>query len=192
VKLEMEKESRPDVTPPRFASLFVQLCLDRGWATPAQIAECLKTRKAACGEGSAPSLAVFLITEGVITVEQSETLRADVSRIVERGEYPKVRRSDAWIGQLLVEAGATSEERIREVLALQEDLGRRGGLVPRLGELLLERGYVSSDALRRALEKQSRLRRMLCPACGVRYACEEPESGKVVVCEGCANPLSMA
>ncbi len=167
-------------------TIFGRICLERGWATRAQIADCLRSRGA---EGSAP-LPDLLVSRGLISREQSETLQSEVAQVAQTGLYADVRESDASLGKLLVDSGTARAEHVERALKVQEEWASKGGPFPRLGQILLEEGHVTLAALQKVLYHQEALTRLACTGCGARYVVEGVEAGKTYLCERCASPLS--
>jgi hypothetical protein len=168
-------------------TIFGRICLERGWATRSQIADCLRSRAA-----SGPPLWSLLVERGVIPRDRAEALLSEVAEVARSGAYTEVRQEDASLGKLLVAAGAAGAEEVRRALADQGARASRGETVPRLGELLLERGQVSMEALQAVLRRQEGMTRLACPGCGARYAVEGYQAGRTYVCERCAGPLGEA
>jgi hypothetical protein len=172
-----------------FEKVFARICLERGWAGRSQIADAVRARTQDPSSASM-SLSSLLVSRGVLTQEQASILQNEASDVTRSAPYAEVREDDTWIGQLLVEAGSSTEQQVQQALAIQEDCAKRKAPVPRLGEILIEKGHLTYAALQDALQRQSRLIHLACSACGARYAAEKSDPGKVYLCEKCASPLS--
>lgn len=171
-----------------FEKVLARICLEHGWAGRAEIAEAVRARSLDPAAQASP-LAGYLLARGVLTAEQAETLQAEAGEVTKTRRYADVREADTGIGRLLVEAGAAAPEHVAEALAAQKSAAASQAAVPRLGELLIEKGYLTYAALQEALQRQSRLVRLSCGACGTQCTAE-PAPGKVFVCPTCAGPLS--
>ncbi len=171
-----------------FEKVLARICLEHGWAGRAEIAEAVRARSQDAASKSSP-LAAVLVARRVLTPEQAEILQAEAAEVTRSGRYADVREDDTGIGRLLVDAGLIAPEQVEEALAIQKAAAATQATVPRIGEILLEKGHVSYAALQDALQRQSKLLRLTCPACGSRCAAN-PQPGKVYVCPSCASPLS--
>lgn len=173
-------------------TLFGRICLERGWAARSQIADCLRGRSAVAAAGGDSSLPALLVARNVITAEQPELIRSEVSEVTRTGAYAEVREDDTWIGQLLVQSGAATPDKVEEALRVQRERARAGGAVPRVGEILLEKGHVTLAALKDALARQGQRTRLSCPGCGSKYVAEVLDPGKTYLCRKCTSPLSLS
>lgn len=171
-----------------FEKVFARICLERGWAGRSEIAEAVRSRTLASSHDTA--LSELLVSRGVLTPEQAQTVQSEASQVTQSGTFAEVREDDTWIGQLLVECGAAKPGDVDAALAHQADCAARQKTVPRLGEILIEKGVLSFATLQEVLGRQSRLVHLACSACGARYTAESAEVGKVYLCEQCASPLS--
>jgi hypothetical protein len=169
-------------------TVFARICLERGWVTRDQIAEVLRRRAAAGGEG--PAFSSLMVSLGLLTSEQAESARQEATRVVGRGAYAVVRKEDASLGHLLVKAGHVSMAQVREAVEAQEEEARGGKPSPRLGQILIDKGYVTQAVIDETLRRQQEMARFRCESCGAVYAIPSHEPGKRYLCPRCALPLS--
>ncbi len=174
-----------------YERVFARICLEYGWAGRSQIADAVRARNQEVG-GASVSLSSLLVSRGVLTQEQAKSLEEEVREVTRSGLYAEVREDDTWLGQLLVEAGSATSEQINSALALQKEFASRQAPVPRLGEILIDQGVLTFAVLQEAIQRQSRLVRLACPACGSRTVAENFDSTKVYLCRKCASPMADA
>src|SRR4051812_15389198 len=154
-----------------YERVFARICLEYGWAGRSQIADAVRARSQEPG-GASASLSSLLVSRAVLTQEQARSLEEEVREVTRSGLYAEVREDDTGLGQLLIEAGSATSDQINSALAQQKEFAARQAPVPRLGEILIDQGVVTFAALQNAIDRQSRLVRLACPACGSRTVAE--------------------
>ncbi len=147
-------------------TIFGKICVERGRATREQIAELMRRRSA----GEPVPLQNILVSEGILTPREAESLAGEIALLLESGPFEAVRREDATLGTALVRKGLAAKEHVLEALSIQEHFARKGVAVPRLGQILVEKGHVPFAVLEETLRLRDRAARARCESCGEEYS----------------------
>jgi tetratricopeptide (TPR) repeat protein/predicted Ser/Thr protein kinase len=177
-----------------FETIVGKVCVERGWVSRDQLVDCLRnvatTMDTPTTDSSKSRLSDMLISRGLVTPEQMNALREEVSRILASDSaFTVVRRDDTALGQILVNAGNCTKEQVIEALSIQQHLADKGGLAPRLGEILMQKGHVSFGAIEQALESQNGKTVLACASCRSQYSVLDFNPKKKYLCKKCSGSL---
>ncbi len=173
-------------------TIIGKVCIERGWVTRDQLVDCLRQ----CSEtpdspsSSGSRLSDILISRGFVKSDQMDSLRKEVSKIIDSDQdYAIVRKGDAALGQVLVKNGSITKEQLVEVLSIQGHAASKGGTPPRLGEILLQKGFASFTAIEAALVSQKEKSPLQCTSCGAGYNVLDFDPKKKYLCKKCTGLL---
>lgn len=170
------------------------VCLERGWVGPEELAECLKEaaelRPDRSEPRSASPLSSVLLKRRLIPVDELEVLRGELARALAPAADPtRDRADDLVVVEFLMAAGQVSEEQVQEALAAQKG-AKPPRSAPRLREVLLERGFVTLSALQDALHAaKAPGTPATCRSCRASTALVRYDPARVYLCKACMGEL---
>ncbi len=163
--------------------LFGTIAVREGFATPAQIDECVRVQQDRAATGAPAKLGLLMIERGFMSNEQ-------VAAILEiQKRRPKIidatPQRGGLFGQLCLDGGYIEVTKLQECLAEQETLAKKGAPAM-LGQIMLRKGFISTDQFLGVLKLQRR-RVQRCAGCDTFYNVEEFEEGIKFICRRCGT-----
>jgi len=173
-------------------AILGHVCVERGWMSEPQLAECLKEcdalTRAERTLRNASVMSRVLLRRRLIPETELEVLQEEIEKVLRQdGE-----QEDAALALALLDGGVVSKAQHDEAVALHKALTARGLAVRRV-EILLEKGYLTLTALEDSLRSRKQGgTRLACPACRATSTVLAFDPGRIYLCKTCTGELATA
>jgi len=170
-------------------AILGHVCVERGWMSEPQLAECLKECDALTrAERTLRNVSVMsrvLLRRRLIPEMELEVLQEEIEKVLRQdGE-----QEDAALAQALLDGGVVTRAQHDEAVALHKALTVRGLAVRRV-EILLEKGYLTLTQLEDSLRSRKQGGTLLsCPACRATATVLGFDPGRIYLCKSCTGEL---
>lgn len=178
--------------------LLGQLAIEKGFLTPAQLAEIMKEQGETSNDPNSTAnptkatrpLGTLMLSKGLLKEADLIALLEEQNRRVETiRNCQKLQKVEYLFGQLLVKHNLATMLQINKCLEIQLKLAEKGVQpIPRLGELLVEHGFVDKKTVADVLKMQDK-DVLFCTGCGRQYNVVGLEDGKAYKCKECGGVM---